>query len=232
MKNEKTRRKPPENQPQFSVFYKKLFKYARIALFSPCAQVLLVLLCLIMMVICFFSMFRLHEKLDDRINEEAKRNAENLTLMESRVLEQTEKMEQTLLTAINDSSEETARAIRVINTTYQNLLDAQKRRTLESLYNEDALVTERRNAAKAFAEGRYTAAARLYGEIATAHPDDQEARFYQYYALFLNNKQDRDNYRIIFDAMSLLERNGYSRREITETLQFIAAETGTDVKKP
>jgi hypothetical protein len=113
-----------------------------------------------------------------------------------------------------------------LNAVYSQLLEAQKRRTLEGLYEEDALSAQRREAAAAFSAGRYVTSSRLYGEIAAAHQDDQEARFFQYYALFLSNRQNRDNYRAIQDAFTLLERQGFTRREITEALAFIEEETG------
>jgi hypothetical protein len=236
MKNEAVKNKNPENQSGFLAFWEKYFYHVRAFLRSPYTLLVLVLFCIITPVFCLISMYRLYGNLDigvnARIKEEAVRNAENLTLMENRILERTEHAEQTLTAAINDSTEETLKAISNYNMTYQSLLDAQRRRTLESFYKEDALTAEKRDAARAFAEGRYVTAAKLYGEIATAHPDDQEARFYQYYALFLNNKQDRNNYRIIRDAMNTLERQGYSRKELTETLDYIAAETETTGEKP
>jgi hypothetical protein len=230
MRNEAIKKKLPKKQSQFPVSWKQLSKSVHSVFNSPYVHVLLVLICIMMTIICLITMHRLNKKLDtsinNRITEELERYSEKMILMENHFLEQTENMERALLTAFNNSSEGTLNSIRNFNATYQRLLEAQKRRTLESLYKEDAIATERRDAAKAFAEGRYVTASRLYGEVATAHPDDQEARFYQYYALFLNNKQDQNNYRIIRDAMNVLERQGYSRREITETLKFIATETG------
>jgi hypothetical protein len=128
------------------------------------------------------------------------------------------------LRTIAGSSSETMQTIRILDGSYQDMLDAQRRRTLESYYNEGTLVEERRAAATAFAEGRYVTANRLYAAIAAAHKDDQEAMFYQHYSLFLINKMDRDNYGQIQNAMSILERQGYMRRELAETLQFIAEE--------
>ena len=220
---EKSQKKPP----QILKYMKRLLACCCHVLRSPYTQVLLVFLCLAMISLCFFFMLRLSAMLDKRITEETERNAANLVLTERRLLNRTETAEKTLLAAVADSSEETLQLIRRLDTTYQGLLDAQKRRTLESFYNEDVLATERREAAVAFAAGRYVTASRIYGEIAAAHPEDHDARFFQYYALFLNNKMNRDNYRLIQDGMALLERQGYTRRELTETLNFINAETST-----
>ncbi|MCL1812615.1 MAG: hypothetical protein FWG29_03745 [Treponema sp.] len=177
-----------------------------------------------MTILCLFSMCRLNKKLNVHITEEAERNALNLTLMEKRFIEWGNRAEQNVLAALKESSEESLKAIRSLDVTIQDLLDAQKRRTLESFYREDVLTAGRKEAAAAFSAGRYVTANLLYREIAAAHQNDQEARFFQYYALFLNNKMDRDNYPIIKDAMILLEKQGYTRKELTETLKFIANE--------
>ena len=212
--------------PQFSV-HKRFLGYCREAVCSPYTHTILIVSCLIVTIISLRILYRFNAELDRRITEEAERNAANLALMEDRLLERTEAAEQNLLAALDGSALETRRAIRSLDANIQGLLDAQRRRTMESFYREDAIAVERREAAAAFTAGRYVTASRMYGEIAAAHQDDQEARFYQYYALFLSNRQDRDNYRLIAEAMTLLERQGYTRRELTETLAFIAAETGT-----
>ncbi|MDR1390298.1 MAG: hypothetical protein LBJ31_10040 [Treponema sp.] len=119
---------------------------------------------------------------------------------------------------------ETRGDIARLNAVYTSLLDAQKRRTLDSLYQEDFLPAKLREAETAFRSGRYLAANSLYKEITDLQSDNREARFYQYYALFLSNKGAHNNYKAITDAFSTLERSGYSRRELTETLAYIEAE--------
>jgi tetratricopeptide (TPR) repeat protein len=113
-----------------------------------------------------------------------------------------------------------------LDRTYSDLLAAQKRRTLESLYDEDALAALQREGAAAFRQGRYLEAYRLYGQVLDAHADNSEARFYRFYALFLTNKAERNNYSAIQEAFRLLERSGYTRREMQDTLGYIEAELG------
>jgi hypothetical protein len=108
--------------------------------------------------------------------------------------------------------------------TYSDLLAAQRRRTLESLYDETAVAATQREAAAVFRQGRYMEAYRLYGQVLDAHADNSEARFYRFYALFLNNKAERNNYSDIQEAFQLLERSGYTRREMQDTLGYIEAE--------
>ena len=204
------------------------FKYFIAVLRSPYTLLVLIILCLVLTILCLFSVCRLNEKLDMQVTEEAEQNNEYLELMEKHLLEWGEAAKQNVLAALTGSSDESLRAIRSLDINIMALLDAQKRRTLDSFYREDILTAERKEAAAAFSAGRYVTANRLYREIAVAHPEDQEARFFQYYALFLINRMDQDNYRLIWNAMTLLERQGYSRRELTETLEFIANEIEID----
>ena len=197
------------------------------------------IICLLVTIACLISVYRLYTKLDSRIAEEAEKNVQRLSLLENQlsVLENnlTERMillEQKLISALSGSAWRTQQNIQGLDKSYRDFLEAQKRKTLESLYAEDVLTAERKKAAEAFTAGRYQTASKLYRGIAIAHQEDQDARFHQYYALFLSNKQNRDNYHSITEAMNTLERQGYSRKELTETLQFITGETETRGDEP
>jgi hypothetical protein len=179
------------------------------------------------------SVHRAEERVTALITGAVERNEQRLALLEARLVKAGEMAEGRVVAVVERSALDTQgavlgtrRQVSALDATYRSLLEAQKRRTLEGLFEEDALLEWRKEAAAAFAAGRYINATRLYGEIAAAHAEDREARFYQYYALFLSNRQDRDQYRRIVDAFTLLERQGYTRRELTETLAFIVAESG------
>ena len=220
---------------------------------SPYTGAALSFLCLTAIVICLFSIQRSYTYLDERITIEAERNDKNFELLkeklsglenaldeheislamaEERLLEKIAALEQNLRSALSSSAGGTQQAIRRLDASYQSLLEARKGRTLESLYKEDVLEAERKEAAEAFTAGRYVTASRLYAEIADAHPEDMEARFYQYYSLFLSNRQNQNNYRIIKEAMILLEQHGYTRKELSETLDYIDKETKTRREMP
>ena len=215
------------------------------------------ILCLLVTIAGFGFVYILYTKLDAKFSEAAMQNAQRFSLieghldliegqltkietqlptMENNLLDKIAQLEQKLLYAFSNLSGRTQQSIRSLDTRVdtnhkdllQELLEAQKRKTLESLYVEDVLAKEREEATEAFAKGRYLTAQKLYGEISTAHPEDQEARFYQYYSLFLSNKLNRDNYRNVREAMTLLERQGYTRSELTETLEYIAQEIGDE----
>ena len=207
---------------------KQFFIYTRLVFRSPYTHTTLLLLCLGISITCFVFLYRLNTKPEQQIIENYDQYIEVMELLEKNIIEKIDATEDAVITAIGGSNDFTLFAIRTLDARYQSLLDAQTRRTLDSFYREDVLVAERREAAAAFSAGRYNTANRLYSEISAAHPDDQEVRFYQYYALFLSNRQDRDNYRQIEEAFILLERQGYTRREVTETLRFISEEMGVN----
>ncbi|MDR2184327.1 MAG: hypothetical protein LBO80_01465 [Treponema sp.] len=115
---------------------------------------------------------------------------------------------------------------RIIRTerVYADLLEEQKKKTLDALYGEEELLERNRRAGEFFRTGKYKQAQELYAAISEAQPENPEARFYRYYALFLLNKNDRNQYRLIREGLMQLERSGYMRDEISEVLSYIAAE--------
>ena len=118
----------------------------------------------------------------------------------------------------------TDEGIRRIDTVYAGILAELEKRTLDSLYTEVVLVDMEREAGVLFAEGKYAQASVQYAALAEAQPENIEARFFYLYSLFLNNKMDRSNYQMIKEGFMALESNGYRRREIGETLDYIELE--------
>ena len=136
--------------------------------------------------------------------------------------------------AINAGTAQTIRRITAtdsriqrIDTVYSNLLAEQRKRTLDSLYAQSALADKAAEAAGLFSRGRYAQANALYAVIAAEQPENAEARFYQHYSLFLANRLERGNYRQIKEGLELLQRGGYSRPEIGQTLEYIRLEEAT-----
>jgi hypothetical protein len=152
-----------------------------------------------------------------------------LSEAEQRVLRSMEETAAAQSALIKAENAQTRFLIEQLERTYSDLLAAQKRRTLESLYDETAVAAAQREAAAAFRQGRYLESYRLYGQVLDAHADNSEAHFYRFYALFLNNKTERNNYSAIQESFRLLERSGYTRREMQDTLDYIKAELNLSV---
>ncbi|MDR2181292.1 MAG: hypothetical protein LBN92_01275 [Treponema sp.] len=160
----------------------------------------------------------------ERVETNSERLESGIKTLEENLGRDIDEASESLLGGITETRSDIAR----LNAVYGGLLAAQKRRTLDSLYGEDFVPLKMREAYSAFRAGRYLEAGALYAEVSEAQRDNREARFYRYYALFLANKSDRNNYRAVADAFTALEQSGYNRREISETLSFINRELSSD----
>ena len=152
-----------------------------------------------------------------------------LSALDTEVTEMTAEIDRLITAgtaATRNRINQTNNRIQEIHTVYSNLLAEQQKQTLDSVYTQQALIEKEQEAARLFREGKYAMANVQYAAIAQAQPENTEARFYQLYSLFMNNKLDRGNYRLIKEGLQALERNGYHRAEIKETLDFIASEEG------
>jgi len=132
--------------------------------------------------------------------------------------------------------------IQEINAVYSNLLTEQQKRThnslstqqvrnslslqkqRDSLYTQEALLEIEQDAIRLFQEGKYAMAYFRFSVVAQEQPENTDARFFQLYSLFLNNKLDRNNYRQIKEGLEALELYGYYRMETKEILKYIASE--------
>jgi hypothetical protein len=180
-------------------------------------------ICLIVLVLVLRSIPRLEQNILQRLLAmEEQAAAQHTLLMQQH--EQTQLFIEEARRDTADSISSLTQQLTHLERTYSDLLAAQRRRTLESLYDENAVSATQREAAAAFRQSRYMDACRLYGQVLDAHADNSEARFYRFYALFLNNKADKNNYGAIQEAFGLLERSGYTRREMQDTLGYIEAE--------
>jgi hypothetical protein len=92
------------------------------------------------------------------------------------------------------------------------------------LYTDIDLADKEKTAMALYREGRYAEAHELFTVVAREQPENQAARFYQYYTRFLMNRLNREAYGEIRSGLAQLERNGYSRAEFREVLDFIDQE--------
>lgn len=114
--------------------------------------------------------------------------------------------------------------IQRVNAVYEGILTEMQKKTLEAVYTENVLIDMENEAYDLFKKGKYALASDQYASLAKAQPENIEARFFNLYSLFLNNKLDRNNYSRIKEGMKALEKNGYIRVEIKEALDYIDLE--------
>lgn len=121
---------------------------------------------------------------------------------------------------------DTDKHIGQIEEVYGALLDEQKKQTLENLYNEEAILDHLEKAKTYFKEEKYGYAYSEYVIVAGEQIDNLEVQFFKYYCLFLRNREDQNQYRSIKNGLAGLRQRGYDREEISEVLEYIAAEEG------
>jgi len=111
-----------------------------------------------------------------------------------------------------------------IENVYGALLDEQKKKTLQDLYDEPFIIDKYKNAEKLFNERKYRQAYDEFSFVSNEQPDNLNALFFKYYSLFLINKGDQSQYRIIKNSLLQLQKRGYNRSEIQDVLDFISNE--------
>jgi hypothetical protein len=175
---------------------------------------------ILLMLVLLWMVYTTKRDLDHLVRETAKQHEEQLQKACDDLHQKLDESVFEILGGISDTQNAVAR----LDYTYGALLAAQKRRTLDSLYEEDFIPLTLNEAKKAFNAENYLRAKALYDEVVHAQKDNQDAQFYSAYALFLANKNERNNYRAVSDAFAVLEHSGYTRSEIAETLDYINRE--------
>jgi hypothetical protein len=172
-----------------------------------------------------------HGEMRELVEEESRQLREQLTREREELSAELAAAKSSLEESVEALSSRTQRGIsdtrsRVEQTrkVYAGLLEEQKKKTLEDLYDEQTILAQMSEAKRLFEERKYRQAHGLY-VILTGHlPENQEMWFHRYYSLFLLNRSDRQQYRQIREGLTLLERQGYTRPEIREILMFIETE--------
>ena len=128
---------------------------------------------------------------------------------ETRTLEKINKTNNTIIT---------------LNEIYESILREQKKRRVESVYVDKVFADRQAEAARLLREGKVNQAHSIYEFIAREQPENKEARFYMYYTLFSRNRSDKEEYSKIKRGFSVLEKEGYMRKEMLEILEYIEKE--------
>lgn len=111
-----------------------------------------------------------------------------------------------------------------LDSRYARLLEAQNRKTLDTLYKDTSVATMITEAKALFADKKYNQAYKSFAAIVEAQPDNAEARYYMAHALFLSNPSDRDSYAEVRRHFDALTARGYSRAEMTQVLERMQIE--------
>ena len=91
-------------------------------------------------------------------------------------------------------------------------------------FKQSIINTQKDKALNLLSKKKYKESYDLFSHIQKQSNDD-DIRFYSLYSLFLMNKINSCNYDFIISELGLLEKNGYSRPELTEIKDFINCES-------
>lgn len=116
-----------------------------------------------------------------------------------------------------------ARIVR-IDSVYRNLLDEQRKKTIDRVYREEDLEGRVQSGLELIQEEKYGQARDAFLQVVYQEPDNMSARFYAAYSLFYENKLDRSLYGAILRELAIIRANGFDRPEIAEMEAFISAE--------
>jgi putative lipase involved disintegration of autophagic bodies len=116
-----------------------------------------------------------------------------------------------------------ARIVR-IDSVYRNLLDEQRKKTIDRVYREEDLEGRVQSGLELIQEEKYGQARDAFLQVVYQEPDNMSARFYAAYSLFYENKLDRSLYGAILKELAIIRANGFDRPEIAEMEAFINAE--------
>jgi hypothetical protein len=113
-----------------------------------------------------------------------------------------------------------------LNKTYTGILDEQKKQHISSSDKDTEITDEQKAAENLFAQGKYHDAAEKFNNVLVYEKNNLTIRFYAAYSEFLANPMDSTQYNRIVKEFNELKLNGYQRKEIDTTLEYIKNETG------
>lgn len=111
--------------------------------------------------------------------------------------------------------------IHTLQNTYSSILNEESKHHVSDSEKDTAINDSLEEAKKLFSQNKYLEANKIFMKLLELQQDNKEIHFYAFYSLFLSNKMDSTQYRIIIDEFTKLENSGYARPEITETLRYI-----------
>jgi hypothetical protein len=111
-----------------------------------------------------------------------------------------------------------------IETTYSDLLEEQKKRTVDESAKDLDIEIMRGEAYTAFKNENYKRAYDLFSNVQLYQKDNLDVRFYRIYSLFLVNRMDTGKYKMMLDELAILRLNGYTDERVDEMAEHIEQE--------
>ncbi len=110
--------------------------------------------------------------------------------------------------------------------TYDNLLDEQKKKTVDITSKDTAVAEVRKLAEKYYSEKKYAAAYKEFKKVLSYQNDDIKSREKKMKSLYYMNRSDSSKYSEILEDIRILKTNGHFDEESAKIEASIMAENG------
>lgn len=108
--------------------------------------------------------------------------------------------------------------------TYDALLVEQKKKTVDTTSQDQAVEKIRRDAKKHFAEKKYSLAYTEFQKVLSYQNDDMESRLNKVKSLYYKNRADSSKYTEILEDIGILKANGHLDGEASRIEKLVIAE--------
>ena len=146
-----------------------------------------------------------------------------ITLLLTSQRQSTEKL-QGRLDAIKQKSDEHLSKTLDMSKTYEELLEEQKRKTLDTTVQDSAVSRMKEEADRLYSQKKYAAAYREYKKVLLYRSEDLECRLNKMKSLYYMNRADSSKYKEILEDIHILRLAGTLDEEADKIERLINAE--------
>lgn len=128
------------------------------------------------------------------------------------------------LAHIHKKSDEQFNQTLSIRNNYDEILEEQKKKTINTAESDKELLNTKSNALDLYKKGNYRAAYEEYRKITELYRDDMVSRLYKIKSLYYMNKADSSKHNEILGDIQILKQNGMADSECLEIEKAIKTE--------
>lgn len=111
-----------------------------------------------------------------------------------------------------------------IKETYDNILEEQKKKTVDFTLQDSAMQKTKENAEKYYSENNFALAYKEFKKVLEYQHDDMECRLKKMKSLYYMNRADSSKYSEILEDIRILKSDGYADSETIQIEALINAE--------
>lgn len=173
---------------------------------------------------------RIYEYFEREMTEKFSLQDEKLNLMSEEFSKLYEKLEAVSddIKKISRNSEGTQKKIVNLNRTYSEILDEQKKKTVDVTKTDSAVTKMKDEAASDYKDGNYSSCYQKSKSVLVINSGDLEARRYMVLSCYKMNPMDSSKYEEILNDIEVLRQNGSLTEELSEIENIVRAERGME----